>query len=80
MHLLAGLEEDGYQAEQPRNSSQHWLAGSCSEPQNSDDEELEPELEKEEAELSLVMSQRWDSDVPDCHFKHRCLELWFLVV
>ncbi|XP_058881813.1 DNA polymerase zeta catalytic subunit-like isoform X1 [Acipenser ruthenus] len=71
VHLLAGLEEDGYQAEQPRNSSQHRLAGSCSQPQNSDDEELEPELEKEEAELSLVMSQRWDSDVPNHHFKHR---------
>ncbi|MGH0142523.1 UNVERIFIED_CONTAM: hypothetical protein FKN15_051347 [Acipenser sinensis] len=71
VHLLAGLEEDGYQAEQPRNSSQHRLSGSCSQPQNSDDEELEPELEKEEAELSLVMSQRWDSDVPNHHFKHR---------
>ncbi|KAK1171883.1 DNA polymerase zeta catalytic subunit-like [Acipenser oxyrinchus oxyrinchus] len=71
VHLLAGLEEDGYQAERPRDSSQQRLLRSCSQPQNSDDEEAEPELEKEEAELSLVMSQRWDSDVPDRHFKHR---------
>ncbi|MGH0147023.1 UNVERIFIED_CONTAM: hypothetical protein FKN15_021091 [Acipenser sinensis] len=71
VHLLAGLEEDGYQAERPRDSAQQRLSRICCQPQNSDDEEAEPELEKEEAELSLVMSQRWDSDVPDRHFKHR---------
>lgn len=71
VHLLAGLEEDGYQAERPRDSAQQRLSRIYSQPQNSDDEEAEPELEKEEAELSLVMSQRWDSDVPDRHFKHR---------
>ncbi|XP_041109581.1 DNA polymerase zeta catalytic subunit-like [Polyodon spathula] len=70
VHLLAGLEEDRYQAECPRHSSQQRFSGSCSQTQNSDDEEAVPELEKEEAELSLVMSQRWDSDIPD-HFKQR---------
>uniref|UniRef100_A0A8C5CSX3 DNA polymerase zeta catalytic subunit n=1 Tax=Gadus morhua TaxID=8049 RepID=A0A8C5CSX3_GADMO len=45
--LLAGLQDDGFRASPPR----HY---------NSDEEEAEPELQQEEAELSVMMSQRWD--------------------
>ncbi|CAL8312592.1 unnamed protein product [Lota lota] len=45
--LLAGLQDDGFRATTPR----HY---------NSDEEEAEPELQQEEAELSVIMSQRWD--------------------
>ncbi|XP_036405177.1 DNA polymerase zeta catalytic subunit [Megalops cyprinoides] len=63
--LLAGLEDDGYQADLPRNSSQQQLSGSVSCLYNSDEEEAVPELERQDTELSLVMSQRWDSDIPE---------------
>nr|XP_020660991.1 DNA polymerase zeta catalytic subunit [Pogona vitticeps] len=61
VHLLAGLEDDEYDIEEQRRLSQHFSSGSCQNPQNSDDEENEPHIEKEEMELSLLMSQRWDS-------------------
>ncbi|XP_078068465.1 DNA polymerase zeta catalytic subunit isoform X2 [Mustelus asterias] len=68
VHLLAGLEEDGFgNARSPfalgRSSQQS--AGNCSYQQNSDDEENEPKIQKEELELSLIMSQRWDGDFSD---------------
>nr|XP_015209617.1 PREDICTED: LOW QUALITY PROTEIN: DNA polymerase zeta catalytic subunit [Lepisosteus oculatus] len=69
--LLAGLEEDGHEAERPRKSSQQQLSGSRGHYYNSDEEEAGPELAREEAELSLVMSQRWDSDIPEHSSKHR---------
>ncbi|XP_067883474.1 DNA polymerase zeta catalytic subunit isoform X2 [Heterodontus francisci] len=69
VNLLAGLEEDGYANTRfpfaPGRSSQQQSAGNCSYQQNSDDEENEPEIQKEELELSLIMSQRWDGEFPD---------------
>ncbi|XP_078398728.1 DNA polymerase zeta catalytic subunit isoform X1 [Cetorhinus maximus] len=69
VHLLAGLEEDGFgnagSPFAPGRPSQQQSAGNCSYQQNSDDEENEPEIQKEELELSLIMSQRWDGDFPD---------------
>lgn len=62
--LLAGLEDDGYQADLPRKSSQPQLSGSIHCHYNSDEEEAAPELERQDTELSLTMSQRWDSDIP----------------
>lgn len=38
---------------------------------NSDDEEAGPELEKEEAELSIIMSQRWDNEIPEHSARRR---------
>uniref|UniRef100_A0A4W5MVD9 DNA polymerase zeta catalytic subunit n=1 Tax=Hucho hucho TaxID=62062 RepID=A0A4W5MVD9_9TELE len=63
--LLAGLEDDGYRAAPMRQNSQHSLPGGGSAHYNSDEEEEGPELDREEAELSLMMSQRWDSDLPE---------------
>ncbi|GCC38166.1 hypothetical protein chiPu_0016678 [Chiloscyllium punctatum] len=69
VHLLAGLEEDGFGNARspfaPVRCSQQQSAGSFSYQQNSDDEENEPEIQKEELELSLIMSQRWDGEFPD---------------
>ena len=45
--------------------------GNSKNPQNSDDEENEPQIEKEEMELSLVMSQRWDSNIEEHCAKKR---------
>ncbi|KAM5282957.1 DNA polymerase zeta catalytic subunit isoform 2-T2 [Hipposideros larvatus] len=66
VHLLAGLENDGYQRERNR------MPSPCC-PHNSDDEENEPQVEKEEMELSLVMSQRWDSNIEEHCAKKRSL-------
>uniref|UniRef100_A0A8C7UFH4 DNA polymerase zeta catalytic subunit n=1 Tax=Oncorhynchus mykiss TaxID=8022 RepID=A0A8C7UFH4_ONCMY len=63
--LLAGLEDDGYRAAHMRQNFQHSLPGGGSAHYNSDEEEEGPELEREEAELSLMMSQRWDSDLSE---------------
>ncbi|XP_028858187.1 DNA polymerase zeta catalytic subunit isoform X2 [Denticeps clupeoides] len=63
--LLAGLEDDGFRADIGRQASQLHLSDSMNCPYNSDEEEAGPELEKEEAELSLLMSQRWDSGIPE---------------
>ncbi|TRY87731.1 hypothetical protein DNTS_031799 [Danionella cerebrum] len=41
------------------------LIGMDSAVYNSDDEEAEPELQEEDAELSKIMSQRWDGDLPE---------------
>ncbi|XP_061479614.1 DNA polymerase zeta catalytic subunit [Rhineura floridana] len=69
IHLLAGLEDDGYEI--GGQSPQHFSSGRCRNPQNSDDEENEPQIEKEEMELSLLMSQRWDSNPNDMNSKRR---------
>uniref|UniRef100_A0A8C4LE47 DNA polymerase zeta catalytic subunit n=1 Tax=Equus asinus TaxID=9793 RepID=A0A8C4LE47_EQUAS len=65
VRLLAGLENDGYQGERNRMPSQCHSFGNTKNLQNSDDEENEPQIEKEEMELSLVMSQRWDSNIEE---------------
>ncbi|NXH09862.1 REV3L polymerase, partial [Bucco capensis] len=69
--LLAGLESDGYQMGQHKPLSHHPSLGSCRNSQNSDDEENEPQCEKEEMELSLLMSQRWDSSIEEPGPKRR---------
>ncbi|XP_063773215.1 DNA polymerase zeta catalytic subunit isoform X2 [Pseudophryne corroboree] len=63
--LLAGLEDDGYQVDLSRRLSQHSFSARCSNMQNSDDEENEPQVEKEEMELSILMSQRWDNNMEE---------------
>lgn len=69
--LLAGLENDGYQMGHQKTLSHHRSLGSWQNSQNSDDEENEPQCEKEEMELSLLMSQRWDSSVEEPGQKRR---------
>ncbi|MBZ3873081.1 DNA polymerase zeta catalytic subunit [Sciurus carolinensis] len=73
VHLLAGLESDGYRGERNRVLSPCHSFGDTKIPQNSDDEENEPHIEKEEMELSLVMSQRWDSNIEEHCTKKRAL-------
>ncbi|XP_062954509.1 DNA polymerase zeta catalytic subunit isoform X2 [Cynocephalus volans] len=73
VHLLAGLENDGYQGERNRMPSPRHSFENTRYPQNSDDEENEPQIEKEEMELSLVMSQRWDSNIEKHRAKKRSL-------
>ncbi|XP_072912026.1 DNA polymerase zeta catalytic subunit isoform X3 [Hemitrygon akajei] len=77
VHLLAGLEEDEYGMARTQfvpGRSQQQSAGNHSYQQNSDDEENEPEVQKEELELSLLMSQRWDGDFLDPFRKMRFSE------
>nr|XP_040017164.1 DNA polymerase zeta catalytic subunit isoform X2 [Gasterosteus aculeatus aculeatus] len=62
--LLAGLENDGFRRTPVRQNSQS-LPGARSHHCNSDEEEEEPELDKVEAELSVIMSQRWDNEAPE---------------
>ncbi|XP_029411585.1 DNA polymerase zeta catalytic subunit isoform X2 [Nannospalax galili] len=73
IHLLAGLESDGYQGEKNRMPLPCHSFGDTKNPQNSDDEENAPQIEKEELELSLVMSQRWDNDIEEHCAKKRSL-------
>lgn len=67
VQLLAGLENDGFcgggaiQSSQSLQEQQQ-RSGAASYQCNSDEEEAQPELEEEEAEMSRVMSQRWDSE------------------
>uniref|UniRef100_H2S107 DNA polymerase zeta catalytic subunit n=1 Tax=Takifugu rubripes TaxID=31033 RepID=H2S107_TAKRU len=61
--LLAGLEDDGFCKTPIRQNSQSQsFSGAGSYRCNSDEEEAGPELEKEEAELSFLMSQQWDNE------------------
>ncbi|XP_032398313.1 DNA polymerase zeta catalytic subunit isoform X2 [Etheostoma spectabile] len=62
--LLAGLESDGFYRTPVRQNSQS-LPGAGSYHCNSDEEEAGPELDKLEAELSVLMSQRWDNQPPE---------------
>lgn len=73
VHLLAGLESDGYQGEKNRMPLPRHTFGESQNPQNSDDEENAPQIEKEEMELSVLMSQRWDSDTEEHCAKKRSL-------
>ncbi|XP_076872790.1 DNA polymerase zeta catalytic subunit [Brachyhypopomus gauderio] len=63
--LLEELADDGLQADLPRAASGRQLSGRSACPYNSDEEEEAPGHEKEEEELSMMMSQRWDSDIPE---------------
>uniref|UniRef100_A0A8D0AEM7 DNA polymerase zeta catalytic subunit n=1 Tax=Sander lucioperca TaxID=283035 RepID=A0A8D0AEM7_SANLU len=63
--LLAGLESDGFCRTPVRQNSQS-LPGAGSYHCNSDEEEAGPELDKVEAELSVLMSQRWDNHTKQC--------------
>uniref|UniRef100_A0A8D2JBW4 DNA polymerase zeta catalytic subunit n=1 Tax=Varanus komodoensis TaxID=61221 RepID=A0A8D2JBW4_VARKO len=71
IQLLAGLEDDEYEIGGQNTLLQEFSSGNCRNPQNSDDEENEPQIEKEEMELSLLMSQRWDSSPNDDNVKRR---------
>uniref|UniRef100_A0A7N6AHQ1 DNA polymerase zeta catalytic subunit n=1 Tax=Anabas testudineus TaxID=64144 RepID=A0A7N6AHQ1_ANATE len=63
INLLAGLEDDGFcRTPNRQDSRSQTLPGARSYHCNSDEEEAGPELDKEEAELSVLMSQRWDSE------------------
>ncbi|XP_006879098.1 PREDICTED: DNA polymerase zeta catalytic subunit-like [Elephantulus edwardii] len=73
VHLLAGLESDGYQGGRNKMTSPCRSFANSKNIQNSDDEENEPQIEKEEMELSLVMSQRWDSNIEEHCAKKRSL-------
>uniref|UniRef100_A0A671MVS0 DNA polymerase zeta catalytic subunit n=1 Tax=Sinocyclocheilus anshuiensis TaxID=1608454 RepID=A0A671MVS0_9TELE len=61
--VFEALADDGFRAGRSKVVSQQ-LSGIASCIYNSDDEEAGPELEKEESELSRIMSQRWDCDMP----------------
>lgn len=64
--LLADLENDGFRKTPIRSNSQSQsFSGASSYRCNSDEEEAGPELEKEDAELSLLMTQRWDNEHPE---------------
>ncbi|TUF20349.1 DNA polymerase zeta catalytic subunit [Bagarius yarrelli] len=63
--FLEGLADHGFQTGGPITAPRQELSGSLSCPYNSDEEEAVPELEKEEADLSVMMSQRWDTDIPE---------------
>lgn len=78
--LLAGLENDGYQMGHHKTLSHHHSVGSFRNSQNSDDEENEPQCEKEEMELSLLMSQRWDSSIEEPGTKRRYIRDLLLLI
>nr|XP_061806813.1 DNA polymerase zeta catalytic subunit-like [Nerophis lumbriciformis] len=61
INLLAGLADECRTPGLHSSQSQS-LPGTQNCPYNSDDEEARPELDKEEAALSMTMSQRWDSE------------------
>nr|XP_057925939.1 DNA polymerase zeta catalytic subunit [Doryrhamphus excisus] len=70
--LLAGLADDGFSWTPVLHSSQSQShAGAQSYHYNSDEEEARPELDKEEAELSVTMSQQWDKEPPESSFLPR---------
>ncbi|XP_061560541.1 DNA polymerase zeta catalytic subunit isoform X1 [Phycodurus eques] len=59
--LLAGLADD-CRTPGLHNSQSQSLPSTHPCHYNSDDEEASPELDKEEAKLSITMSQRWDNE------------------
>ncbi|XP_027030937.2 DNA polymerase zeta catalytic subunit isoform X2 [Tachysurus fulvidraco] len=63
--FLEGLADHRFQKDVPITAPRQEISGSLSCPYNSDEEEAVPELEKEEADISVMMSQRWDNDLPD---------------
>ncbi|KAJ0061296.1 hypothetical protein NL108_014829, partial [Boleophthalmus pectinirostris] len=64
INLLTSLENDTFCRSQ-QCSPPKPFSGIRSYQGNSDDEEVEPDVDKEDAELSVIMSQRWDSQSPD---------------
>ncbi|KAM9840374.1 DNA polymerase zeta catalytic subunit [Aulostomus maculatus] len=70
--MLVGLEDDGFCRTPVRKTSHSQsLLGARSYQCNSDEEEARPELDKEESELSVIMSQRWDNEPPESSFLPR---------
>ncbi|XP_054617424.1 DNA polymerase zeta catalytic subunit isoform X2 [Dunckerocampus dactyliophorus] len=70
--LLAGLADDGFcWTPVLHNSQSHSRTGAKSYDYNSDEEEARPELDKEEEELSVTMSQQWDKEPPESSFLPR---------
>ncbi|XP_055088091.1 DNA polymerase zeta catalytic subunit isoform X2 [Periophthalmus magnuspinnatus] len=63
INLLAGLDDTFCRSQQC--SPPKPFSGIRSYQGNSDEEEVEPDADKEDAELSVIMSQRWDSQSPD---------------
>lgn len=63
--FLEGLADHRFQKDVPITAPRQEISGSLSCPYNSDEEEAVPELEKEEADMSMMMSQRWDMDIPE---------------
>lgn len=64
--LLADLENDGICKTPIRQNSQSQsFSRARSYRCNSDEEEAGPELEKEDAALSFLMSQQWDNETPE---------------
>ncbi|KAK2846284.1 hypothetical protein Q7C36_011138 [Tachysurus vachellii] len=63
--FLEGLADHPFQKDVPITAPRQEISGSLSCPYNSDEEEAVPQLEKEEADISVMMSQRWDHDIPD---------------
>lgn len=64
--MLADLENDGCcKTSMRQNSQSQSFSVARNYRCNSDEEEAGPELEKEDAELSFLMSQRWDNEPPE---------------
>lgn len=71
--FLDGLAEHRFQKDVPITAPRQELSGSLSCPYNSDEEEAVPKLEREEAEISMMMSQRWDTDIPEPSVRYEIL-------
>lgn len=75
--FLEGITDHRFQKDVPITAPRQELSESLSCPYNSDEEEAVPELEKEEAELSMMMSQRWDTDIPEPMARYEILISYF---
>ncbi|XP_077444018.1 DNA polymerase zeta catalytic subunit isoform X1 [Stigmatopora argus] len=64
INLLAGLADECRTTGLHSSKSQS-IPGTTNCNYNSDDEEARPELDKEEAALSMTMSQQWDSELQE---------------
>lgn len=73
VNFLEELADHRFQKDVPITAPRQELSESLSCPYNSDEEEAVPDLEKEEAELSVMMSQRWDNDIPEQSIRYEIL-------
>lgn len=71
--FLEELADHRFQKDVPITAPRQELSESLNCPYNSDEEEAVPELEKEEAELSMMMSQRWDTYIPEPSVRYEIL-------
>lgn len=80
--FLEELADHRFQKDVPITAPRQEISGSLSCPYNSDEEEAVPELEKEEADMSMMMSQRWDTDIPEPSARYMILispsDQWFV--